>query len=167
MFKNSFAHFWGGGGGPLKCYLGNNQWIPWDRISLICLLLGVRDKRPKSKYQNFKSTRWFSYKIWTKNCREPLVYLYNWPLPEQHNFLKIRWEINFLTFLILTETLQKIFLNENMDILISNLLSKSIFAFGKWSNWKYANTRIWVLLKFWYLDFGHLSLTLTSAEVPL
>ena len=29
-----------------------------------------------------------------------------------------------------------------MDILIWNLLSKSIFDFGKWSNWKYAYTRI-------------------------
>ena len=28
-----------------------------------------------------------------------------------------------------------------MDILISNLLSELIFDFGKWSNWKYANTR--------------------------
>ena len=25
-----------------------------------------------------------------------------------------------------------------MDILISNLLSETIFDFGKWSNWKYA-----------------------------
>ena len=33
-------------------------------------------------------------------------------------------------------------LNRNMDILISNLLSESIFDFGKWSNWKYANTGI-------------------------
>ena len=31
-----------------------------------------------------------------------------------------------------------------MDILISNLLSESIFDFGKGSNWKYANTRICV-----------------------
>ena len=31
-----------------------------------------------------------------------------------------------------------------MDILISNLLSESIFDVGKWSNWKYANTRICV-----------------------
>ena len=30
-----------------------------------------------------------------------------------------------------------------MDILISNLLSEA-FNFGKWSNWKYANTRICV-----------------------
>ena len=31
-----------------------------------------------------------------------------------------------------------------MDILISNLLSEPIFDFRKWSNWKYANTSIWV-----------------------
>ena len=28
-----------------------------------------------------------------------------------------------------------------MDILISNLFLELIFDFGKWSNWKYANTR--------------------------
>ena len=31
-----------------------------------------------------------------------------------------------------------------MDILFSNLLLESIFDFRKWSNWKYANTRICV-----------------------
>ena len=31
-----------------------------------------------------------------------------------------------------------------MDILISNLLSEPIFNFGKWSNWKCANTHICV-----------------------
>ena len=31
-----------------------------------------------------------------------------------------------------------------MDVLISNLLSKSILDFGKGSNWKYANKRIFV-----------------------
>jgi hypothetical protein len=36
--------------------------------------------------------------------------------------------------------------NRNMDILILNLLSKLIFDFGKWSNGKYANTRIRVFL---------------------
>ena len=40
-----------------------------------------------------------------------------------------------------------------MDILISNLLSKSIFDSGKWSNWKYANTcncvfSVWPLFYF-------------------
>ena len=34
--------------------------------------------------------------------------------------------------------------NRNMDIFISNLLSESIFDFGKWSNGKYTNTRICV-----------------------
>ena len=29
-----------------------------------------------------------------------------------------------------------------MDILISNLLKKSILDFGKWSNWNYTYTRI-------------------------
>ena len=29
-----------------------------------------------------------------------------------------------------------------MNILISQLILKSIFNFGKWSNWKYANMRI-------------------------
>ena len=33
------------------------------------------------------------------------------------------------------------FYNRNMDILISNLLSETIFDFGKWANWKYTNTR--------------------------
>ena len=61
--------------------------------------VGVSDKWPKSKCQNFKSTQWFSYKIWTKNSEEPIVYLNNWPLPEQHHFLKLQWKIHFLTFL--------------------------------------------------------------------
>ena len=53
-------------------------------------ILGVRDKWPKSKYKNFKSTQWFSYKIRTKNSKEPIVYFYNWPLQEQHHFFKIQ-----------------------------------------------------------------------------
>ena len=64
-----------------------------------CPVCDVRDKWPKSKYQNLKSTQWFSYKIHSKNSKEPIVYLYNWPLPEQHHFFKIQWEIHFLTFL--------------------------------------------------------------------
>ena len=52
------------------------------------LLLGVPDEWPKSKYHNFKRTQWFSYKTWTKNSEEPIVYLNNWPLPEQHHFFR-------------------------------------------------------------------------------
>ena len=44
---------------------------PWSwchpNNPIIYLPKGVWDKWPKSKYQNFKSTHWFSYKIWTKN----------------------------------------------------------------------------------------------------
>ena len=46
-----------------------------------------------------------------------------------------------------------------MDILISNLLSKLIFDFGKWSNWKYTYTRIRVFsvtLATEVIHFGHL-----------
>ena len=44
----------------------------------------------------------------------------------------------------MTETLQKKNLNRNMGILFSNLLLESIFDFRKWSNLKYAKTRICV-----------------------
>ena len=54
--------------------------------------------------------------------------------------LKIQWEIQFSSFLLLVKTLQKNFYNRNMDLFISKLLSKSILDFWKWSNWKYANT---------------------------
>ena len=86
-------------------YITILEWSSGDFIihrklqNLIFTFLGVSDKWPKSKYQNFKRTQWFSYKIWTKNSEEPIVYLHNWPLPEQHHFLKIQWEILFLTFL--------------------------------------------------------------------
>ena len=112
---------------------------------ILLILIGGKDKWPKSKYQNFKSTQWFSYKLWINSSEEPIVYLHNWPLPEQHHFLKKQWEIHFLIFFkYWLKRSPKIFLNRNMDILISNLLSESIFDFGKWSNWKYANTCICV-----------------------
>ena len=47
-----------------------------------------------------------------------------------------------------------------MDILISNLLSKSILDFGKWPNRKYANTRV---TDKYYLNFFLTS----SASSPL
>ena len=47
---------------------------------------------------------------------------------------------NFKLFLLLIKTLWFFFYNRYMDLLISKLLSKSILDFGKWSNWKYANT---------------------------
>ena len=37
-----------------------------------------------------------------------------------------------------------------MDIPFSNLLWESIFDFGKWSNWKYANTHIFLISYFFW-----------------
>ena len=59
-------------------------------------------------------------------------------LRRSNHLLKLQWEINFLTFLNIDQNAS----NRNMDILISNLLSKSILDFGKWSNGKYTNMRI-------------------------
>ena len=57
---------------------------------------------------------------------------------------KIQWEIPFFDFLNIGRNSSKKNWNRNMDIRISNLLSKSILDFGKWSNGKYANTCICV-----------------------
>ena len=73
--------------------------LAYCNLEVVIHILGVSDKWSKSKYQNFKSTQWFSYKIRTKNSEKPIVYLHNWPLPEQHHFLKIQWEIHFFIFL--------------------------------------------------------------------
>ena len=67
-----------------------------------------------------------------------------YPTPVKSLFENTMGNPFFWLFEILTETLQKKIYNRNMDILISNLLSESIFDVGKWSNWKYANTRICV-----------------------
>ena len=113
-------------------------------ISRYALILGVYYKWPKFKYQLLSGTGWFSYKIWTKNSKTPMVNLLKNLRPFRNYNFKIQWEIHFRFFWILAETLQKKILNRNMDILISNLLSESNLDFGKWSNGKYANTRICV-----------------------
>ena len=59
-----------------------------------------------------------------------------------NHFLKIQLEIHFFTFLNIDRNASKKILNRNMDILFSNLLSESILDFGKWSNGKYANMRV-------------------------
>ena len=50
--------------------------------------------------------------------------------------------LNFLIFFI--ETLQPFFFNISMGLLISILLSESIFNVGKWSNWKCVLWPNWV-----------------------
>ena len=65
--------------------------------------------------------------------------------PFQNYNFKIQSEINVLTFLNIGQNSSKKNFNRKMDILISNLLSETILEFRKWSNGKYANTRICVL----------------------
>ena len=121
--------------------------------------VGVRDKWPNFKCKIFKSTQWFSYKIWTKNSEEPIVYLHNWPLPETHHFFENTIGNPFFdNFKYWPKRSKKNFKNRNMDILISNLLSKSIFDFRKWSNQKYTNTRIT------YFQFDHLPKSKIDSE---
>ena len=70
-------------------------------VTLFAFKMGVRrvwDKWPKSNYQNFKSTQWFSYKIRTKKSLEPIVYLHNWPLPEQNSLFEYTMGNPFFDF---------------------------------------------------------------------
>ena len=53
-------------------------------------------------------------------------------------------------FFVVGQNTPNFFKNKNMDLLILNLLSKLILDFGKWSNWKYANTCLRVFT-FWPL----------------
>ena len=100
---------------------------------------------PKFKYQLLSGTGWFSYKIWTKISKTPMVNLLKNLRPFQNYIFKIQWEIHFFTFLNIGRNSSKFFFkNRNMDILISNLLSESILDYGKWSNGKYTYTRICV-----------------------
>ena len=52
----------------------------------------------KFKYQPTSGTGWFSYKIWTKNSKTPIVNLFKNLRPFQNYIFKIQWEIHFLTF---------------------------------------------------------------------
>ena len=96
------------------------------------------------KRESLSSTPPGSSLLYIENLRNPSCwseceYFYR---HGQFHFLERQWEIRFLTFLNTDRNAQRKNLNRNMDILIWNMLSESIFDSGKWSNWKYANTRI-------------------------
>ena len=61
-------------------------------------IIGVYYNWPKFKYQLLSGTGWFSYKIWTKNSKTPIVNLFKNLRPFQNYIFKIQWEIHFLTF---------------------------------------------------------------------
>ena len=62
------------------------------------LTLGPYYNGQKFNYQLFSGTRWFSYKIWTKNSKTPMVVLFKnlWPF-WNYNF-KIQYKIPFFDF---------------------------------------------------------------------
>ena len=62
-------------------------------------LVGAYYNGPKFKYQLLSGTGWFSYKIWTKNSKTPMVNLLKNLRPFWNYNFKIQGEINFFTFL--------------------------------------------------------------------
>ena len=67
--------------------------------SAACLQVGAYYNWPKFKYQVLSGTGWFSYKIWTKNSKTPMVNLLKNLRPFWNYNFKIQWEIHFWTFL--------------------------------------------------------------------
>ena len=61
--------------------------------------IGAYYNWPKFKFQLLSGTGWFSYKIWTKNSKTPIVNLLHNLRPFRNYIFKIQWEIHFLTFL--------------------------------------------------------------------
>ena len=62
------------------------------------VMLGAYYNGPTFKCQPTSGTVGFSYKIWTKNSKTPMVDLLKNLRPFRSYIFKIRWEIHFLTF---------------------------------------------------------------------
>ena len=72
-------------------------WPSWSSSRNV-LVRGVLDW-PKFKYQLLSGAGLFSYKIWTKNSKTPIVNLLKNLRPFRNYISKIQWEIHILTFL--------------------------------------------------------------------
>ena len=70
-------------------------------------LIGAYYNGPKFKCQPTSGTGWFSYKIWTKNSKTPIVNLFKNLRPFWNYIFKYNWKSIFWLFQILTKTLQK------------------------------------------------------------
>ena len=60
--------------------------------------LGAYYNGPKFKCQPTSGTGWFSYKIWTKNSKTPMINLLTNRRLFWNYIFKIQWEIHFFTF---------------------------------------------------------------------
>ena len=84
--KVSFCRFSGGHANNLP------------HFNLFLAYIGVYYNGPKFKYQLLSVAGWFSYKIWTKNSKTPIVNLLKNIRPFQNYIFKIQWKIHFLNF---------------------------------------------------------------------
>ena len=64
----------------------------------MCPCLGAYYNGPKFKYQPTSGTGWFSYEMWTKNSKTPMVNLLKNLRPFWNYIIKIQWESHLLTF---------------------------------------------------------------------
>ena len=88
---SDFLHFISAG----KCKKSEMLYITW---LVLYLLLGVYYNGPKFKCQPTSGIGWFSYKIWTKTSKTPIVNLFKNLRPFWNYILKIQWAIHFWTF---------------------------------------------------------------------
>ena len=99
--------------------------------------IGAYYNGPKFKFQPASGTEWFSYKIWTKNSKTPMVNLLKNLRPFQNYNFKIQWEIHFFTFLIIDQNALKFCCCYVIRYTFqSNLLSELILDLGKCPNQK-------------------------------
>ena len=124
-------------------------YLHWSRDTL-SPVLGAYYNWPKFKYQLLSGTGWFSYKIWTKNSKTPIVN----PLKNLRSFqkyiFKIQWEIIFLTFLNIGRNTS----TKKLRIEIWTFLFQICFRNQFWTSGsdQTENTQIHV---FAYFPFGH------------
>ena len=74
-------------------------WVLSETFIVTCLV-GVYYNEPKFKNQLLSGTGWFSYKIWTKNSKTPMVNLLKNLRPFWNYNFKIQREIHFFNFFI-------------------------------------------------------------------
>ena len=105
-------------------------------ISLYILTIGVYYNWPKFKYQLWSDAGWFSYKIWTKNSKTPIVNLLKKPKPFRNYTVKIQWEIHFFDLLTfwLFKILAKTLWKKILELKYGHSHFKSAFGinFGLW-----------------------------------
>ena len=120
-------------------------------ICIVTLVtVGVYYNWPKFKYQLLSGTGWFSYKIWTKNSKTPIVNLLKNLRPFRNYIFKIQWEIHFLTFLNTGQNSKKKFIIELWTFSFQICFQNQFWTSGSGQT---ENTRIRVYVYFQFDRF--------------